>query len=128
MTTDGEHAVAGQPQDVDEDARGPAAGSGKPGQSTQANPLRGSRTSRAWIAVAAMGILLLLLVVFVAQNTVRVQVRFLGWSGHPPLAVAILIGAAVGLALALSAGTLRIWQIHRRVRRSGRSAGPRGAP
>jgi uncharacterized integral membrane protein len=63
-------------------------------------------------------VLLLFLIVFVAQNTERVSVSFLGWDTHPPLAVALLIAAAVGLAISVAAGTLRIWQLHRRVRRT----------
>jgi len=66
-------------------------------------------------------VLLILLVVFIAQNTQRVQVSFLGWDGQPPLSVALLIAAVAGAALAVSIGTLRMWQVRRRVRRTGRS-------
>lgn len=82
------------------------------------DPLRASRVSRFWGALAALVVLLVLLVVFVAQNTERVSVSFLGWEGHPPLAVAMLIAVIVGLAITVTAGSLRIWQLHRRVRRT----------
>ena len=85
------------------------------------DPLRSSRTSRSWAGLIALVILLVLLVVFIAQNTQRVQVSFLGWSGHPPLSVALLIAAVGGAALTAMMGTLRMWQVRRRVRR-GRSA------
>jgi uncharacterized integral membrane protein len=82
------------------------------------NPLRGSRTSRFWVALVALIVILLLLIVFVAQNTRRVQLSFLGWDWHPPLAVALLVAVVGGLAISATAGTLRLWQVHRRVRRT----------
>ncbi len=82
------------------------------------NPLRGSRTSRFWFALVALIVILLLLIVFVAQNTRRVQLSFLGWDWHPPLAVALLVAVVGGLAISATAGTLRLWQVHRRVRRT----------
>ena len=42
------------------------------------DPLRGSRTSGTWIAVIVLSLLLLLLAVFILQNTQRVEVAFLG--------------------------------------------------
>ena len=81
------------------------------------DPLRGSRTSGIWAAVVGLGLVLLLLVVFIAQNTQTVDVAFLGWEGTAPLSVTLLIAAATGLFLAAAAGTLRIVQLRRRVRR-----------
>jgi len=81
------------------------------------DPLRGSRTSGIWVAVVGLGLVLLLLVIFIAQNTQSVSVSFLGWSGQTPLAVALLIATVAGLFLAAVAGSLRILQLRRRVRR-----------
>ncbi|HEX4688275.1 MAG TPA: LapA family protein [Nocardioides sp.] len=81
------------------------------------DPLRRSRTSSAWFAVVALAVLLLLLIVFIAQNTQDVEVSFLGWDGRAPLAVSLLIATLVGIALAVVAGSLRILQLRRRVRR-----------
>lgn len=84
------------------------------------DPLRGSRTSGFWIAVVSLGLVLLLLIVFIAQNTRTTTVSFLGWDGQVPVAVALLIAAAAGLFLATVAGSLRILQLRRRVRRERR--------
>lgn len=84
------------------------------------DPLRGSRTSGFWIAVASLGLVLLLLIIFIAQNTRTTTVSFLGWDGQVPVAVALLIAAAAGLFLATVAGSLRILQLRRRVRRERR--------
>ncbi len=86
---------------------------------TTADPLRGSRTSGLWIAVVASAVVLVLLIIFIAQNTDPVAVKFLGWEGETPLAVALMIATVAGLFLAAIAGTLRIWQLRRRVRRDG---------
>jgi uncharacterized integral membrane protein len=85
-----------------------------------ADPLRGSRTSGVWIAVVASGLILVLLIVFIAQNTDPARIRFLGWEGETPLAVALLIATTAGLFLAAVAGSLRILQLRRRVRRDNR--------
>jgi uncharacterized integral membrane protein len=81
------------------------------------DPLRGSRTSTTWVAVILLVVLMLLLVIFIAQNTQSVEVSFLGWSGEPPLSVALLIAATVGMVIAATAGALRILQLRRRIRR-----------
>lgn len=83
------------------------------------DPLRRSRTSGAWTAVVLLVLVLLVLIIFVAQNTQSVQVSFLGWDGETPLATALLIATLGGLLLATIAGSLRIWQLRRRVRRPG---------
>ena len=82
------------------------------------DPLRGSRTSGFWAAVIGLGVVLILLIIFIAQNTRQTTVSFLAWDGEVPVAVAILIAAVAGLFLAGLAGSLRILQLRRRVRRS----------
>ena len=58
-----------------------------------------------------------LLVVLILQNTQEVKVSFLWWEGTPPLAAALLIAAAGGIAVTAIAGSLRILQLRRRVKR-----------
>jgi uncharacterized integral membrane protein len=87
---------------------------------TGKDPLRRSRTSGAWFSVVGLAVLLLLLIVFIAQNTQDVEVSFLGWDGRAPLAVSLLIASLVGIVLAVVAGSLRILQLRRRVRRDRR--------
>lgn len=94
----------------------PAASGRDPGP----DPLRGSRTSGLWLGVVALAVLLVLLVVFIAQNTQDVHVSFLAWDGAAPLAVTLLVAAVSGIGLAGIAGSLRIFQLRRRVRRTRR--------
>jgi len=85
------------------------------------DPLRGSRASGFWAAVVALGVVLLLLIIFIAQNTRTTTVSFLAWDGDVPVAVALLVAALAGLLLATLAGALRILQLRRRVRRERKS-------
>lgn len=80
------------------------------------DPLRASRTSGAWLGLIGTIVLIILLVVFVVQNTETTSITFLGWAGNAPLAVALLVAAAVGMAIAALVGSLRIIQLRRRVR------------
>ena len=70
--------------------------------------------------MAALALVLLLLIIFIAQNTRSTTVSFLWLDGQVPVAVALLIAAAAGLFLATVAGSLRILQLRRRVRRDRR--------
>jgi len=81
------------------------------------DPLRGSRTSGIWVAVVVLALLLVLLPVFVLQNTQTVTVSFFGGEVEAPLAAALLIATAAGALIVVTAGTLRILQLRRRVRR-----------
>ncbi len=84
------------------------------------DPLRGSRTSGLWVGLVLISVLLILLIVFIAQNTDSVLVRFLGWQGEAPLAVALLAATVAGLLIATAAGSMRILQLRRRVKRENR--------
>jgi uncharacterized integral membrane protein len=103
--------------DTGPDTRPDTAPATPPAPARTKDPLRGSRTSGFWVAVVGLGLVLLFLVIFIAQNTQSVSVSFLGWSGQTPLAVALLIATVAGLFLAAVAGSLRILQLRRRVRR-----------
>ena len=81
------------------------------------DPLRGSRTSGFYTATIGLGVVLVLLIIFIAQNTRKTTVSFLAWTGEVPVAVGLLIAATAGLFLAGVGGTLRILQLRRRVRR-----------
>ena len=64
-----------------------------------------------------LALLLVLLAVFVLQNTQEVTVSFFGGDVQAPLAAALLIATAAGALIVVTAGTLRILQLRRRVRR-----------
>jgi len=83
---------------------------------TEKDPLRRSRAGGFYLGIIALGIVLVLLIIFLVQNTDPATVRFLGFEGETPLAVALLISASAGLFLAGIAASLRIFQLRRRVK------------
>jgi uncharacterized integral membrane protein len=87
------------------------------GSTPTGDPLRGSRTSGLWTGLVLISVLLILLIIFIAQNTDPVAIAFLGWEGEASLAVALLAATVAGLLLAVIAGSLRILQLRRRVKR-----------
>jgi uncharacterized integral membrane protein len=89
----------------------------RPAGKSTPDPLRQSKTSALWLIVVGLGLVLTLLVILILQNTQEVRVSFLWWDGTPPLAAALLIAAAGGILLTAIAGSLRILQLRRRVKR-----------
>lgn len=93
-------------------------------------PARHSRAGAAWVSIAVGVLLMVLLVVFLLQNTAPVEVAFFGMRGTAPLAVTLLI-AGIGFALVtLVVGSTRIGQLRRRVSagdRARRAAEPPAA-
>ena len=75
------------------------------------------RPKAAWSGVTAGVLIALLLVIFIAQNTNKVEISFLGWDGDVSLAVALLVAAVCGAAVVLLVGTVRIAQLRRAERR-----------
>ena len=80
------------------------------------------RPKAAWTTVTIGVVVAVVLIVFIAQNTQKVEVSFLGWDGDVPLAVALLIAAVCGAAIVLFVGTVRITQLRRAERRQRRRA------
>lgn len=74
------------------------------------------------MAVGAALVLLILLIVFMLQNSTKVDVQFLGAQGTIPLGLALLIAAVAGGVVVAIAGVARITQLRLTVRRSKRSA------
>jgi uncharacterized integral membrane protein len=91
---------------------GPAAGFDTKGR------VRRTRSGGAWVGLITAAVFLILLVIFIAQNTARVSIKFLGFNGHMSLGLTILLAAIVGLLIAAVPGTLRILQLRRALKRN----------
>lgn len=96
-----------------------------PAEAVDTQPVPGkrgprTRTAATWFGICVAALLLVVLIVFMLQNTDRVEVNFLGWQGTAPLALTLLI-AAVGAAIAtMAVGVARIAQLRRLTRRPRR--------
>jgi uncharacterized integral membrane protein len=98
----------------------PVAGSAPAGEASVDAPDRSrtpTRLSASWTAVVASVVLLILLVVFIAENTQRSEVNFLGLHGHAPTAVALLIAALAGAGIVIVVAVARILQLRRKAHR-----------
>lgn len=76
-----------------------------------------TRISATWVAIAGFAVVLLLLLVFILENSQSVSVSFFGAHGHLPLGVALLLAAVCGILLTVIAGSLRIMQLRTQARR-----------
>ena len=102
-----------QAQPVDEPAAGPP--SAAPAEGRPEIPR--TRTARAHNALIAGAIVLILLLVFILENTQSVKISYFGAGFHMPLGVALLLAAIGGALLVGIVGTARIVQLRRSVRR-----------
>jgi lipopolysaccharide assembly protein A len=91
--------------------------SSEPGDSGE-DLLARTRAGGTWVALIVFAVILILLLIFILENTKKVEISYFGVTGHLPLAVAMLLSAVAGVLLTAIAGTLRILQLRRRVRRS----------
>ena len=113
-------SAAGEPPAASTSTSAPSTPPSGPVERSAPDPLRGSRTSGIWAGTVVAALLLVLLIVFIVQNTQKVEVAYFGWEGTAPLSVALLVAATAGLLLAILAASLRILQLRRRVRRERR--------
>jgi uncharacterized integral membrane protein len=71
---------------------------------------------------------LVVILVFILQNLQSVEVYFLAFHGHLPLAVALLFAMVVGAIVVLAFGGARILQLRLAARRSRHQAGAATPP
>jgi len=62
-----------------------------------------TRISRTWVALALFVVVLVLLLLFILENSQKVDISYLGAHGHVPLGVALLLAAVLGIALVVIA-------------------------
>ena len=79
-----------------------------------------TKTSIAWNSLIAGSIVLILLLVFILENTESVKIAYFGAGFHLPLGVALLLAAIGGALLVGIVGTARIMQLRRHARRRAR--------
>lgn len=103
----------GQPAALREDGHPhPAPGFNEKGH------VRGGRVSGVWVGLIATAIFVILLIIFIAQNSRRVSIHFFGWHGQFSLALTVLLSAVVGILLVAIPGSLRIVQLRRALRKN----------
>jgi len=79
--------------------------------------IRSTRTSKAWIRLLPLLVVLIVILVFVFQNPKDVKVSFFTSSGTLPLSVALIGAVILGALMTLALGSVRIFQLRKQVRR-----------
>jgi uncharacterized integral membrane protein len=85
---------------------------------TSAGKVRSTRVSAWWVGLIIAAALLVLLLIFIGQNSRNVTVHYLGLHGQVSLAIALLLSAVAGLLLVAIPGTARIIQLRRALKRN----------
>ena len=81
-----------------------------------------TRAGALWGALIMGFLVLILLLIFIAQNTTDTPFQFFGWHWTLPLGVAILLAAVGGGLLTVAVGTARILQLRRAARKHAAAA------
>lgn len=88
------------------------------GGSTPPPTMPFTRAAALWVALIVGFLVLIVLLIFVAENTIAVQIRFLNLSWNLPLGVAILMGAVGGGLVTSMVGAARIFQLRRAAKKT----------
>ena len=97
------------------------------GEPETGEPLPGERQTRlsgAWTAIVVGLVAMVVILVFILQNQQGVEVTFLVFKGHLPLAVALLFALIFDAVIVVAFGAARIIQLRMvagRARRKGPS-------
>jgi uncharacterized integral membrane protein len=81
-----------------------------------------TRTAGLWSFLALGFLILIVLLIFITQNTRSGDFAFLGWHWSLPLGVAILLAAVSGGLITFLAGTARIYQLRRAAKKNLQAA------
>lgn len=85
--------------------------------SSSPRPVPRTRAGAAWVGVCAAAATLVVLIVFMLQNTRSVEVTFLWMHGTLPLALGLLIAGVATAIAVMVIGAVRMTQLRRRARR-----------
>jgi uncharacterized integral membrane protein len=77
-----------------------------------------TRAASLWSSLTMGFLILIVLLIFITQNTTSAQIAFLPWHWSLPLGVAILLAAVGGGLLTVLVGTARIFQLRRAAKKN----------
>jgi uncharacterized integral membrane protein len=83
-----------------------------------------TRAAALWSALIVGFLILILLLVFILQNTDPTTIHLFVWQWNLPVGVAILLAAVCGGLLTVAAGTARIIQLRRAAKKNLRGSRP----
>ncbi|NVN52367.1 lipopolysaccharide assembly protein LapA domain-containing protein [Mycolicibacterium hippocampi] len=77
-----------------------------------------TKAAALWASLILGFLVLIILLIFIAQNTESAEFAFLGWHWSLPLGVAILFAAVAGGLLTVAVGAVRIHQLRRAAKKN----------
>jgi len=77
-----------------------------------------TRAASLWSSLTAGFLILIVLLIFITQNTESATLTFFGWRWTLPLGVAILLAAVGGGLITVLVGTARIFQLRRAAKKN----------
>lgn len=86
------------------------------------NAVHFTRAAALWSALIVGFLVLIVLLIFIAQNTDSGTFHFLGWNWSLPLGVALLGAAVLGGLITTLAGVVRIVQLRRAAKKNYKAA------
>lgn len=104
------------------DATGVSTGADATRPPPPENAVHFTRAAALWSALIVGFLVLIVLLVFIAQNTESATFHFLGWSWSLPLGVALLAAAVLGGLITTLAGIVRIVQLRRAAKKNYKAA------
>lgn len=81
--------------------------------------VKSGRISAVWVGLIGTALFVILLIIFIAQNSRKAPLRFFGWHGQFSLALTILLSAVIGMLLVAIPGSVRIAQLRHSLRKNG---------
>jgi uncharacterized integral membrane protein len=106
----------------DSPAHGSGSGSPAPNPPPPASEVKFTRAGALWSSLIIGFLVLIVLLIFIAQNTESTAFQFLGWNWSLPLGVAILFAAVLGGLITVLAGAARIFQLRRAAKKNYKAA------
>jgi uncharacterized integral membrane protein len=77
-----------------------------------------TRTAGVWTSLTAGFLVLIVLLIFISQNTASAEFAFINLHWSLPLGVAILLAAVCGGLITVLVGTARMYQLRRAAKRN----------
>lgn len=101
----------------------PPSGAGIPPPPVKAPPppesaVKFTKAAALWGSLIVGFLILIVLLIFIAQNTESAEFAFIGWHWSLPLGVAILFAAVAGGLLTVAVGAVRIFQLRRAAKKN----------
>ena len=100
----------------------PAPAGPPPSHAAPPLKIKRTRTSGLWVSVGFFALVLLLLLIFILQNSEKVKISFFGANPTLPLGVALLLAAVLGALLVALIGAARMVQLRRAARKMARTS------